>query len=299
MSGDIDAALEQVSKAVDLQLGTSNKAHVTSSYIPYERRAELYMLLLSTAKGQAKREAAQGEGFKGHTADPEEFARLAIKDLDCAIDLIKATLGSRRVKALPGSGGSEGRELRKADELTENLASLLTTRGFLHHQLGYQKISYKDFTASATIKETAQLWNLIGKCLKDFGETDDSIAAQKKALEMEPTLIDAEVDIVVALMEAARAEPALAAANAMVDKLLPKSGELRDEAGTVNTHLKLVIGYRGLLTQSMGMPEDALSDLFRSMRADPNDPQALYLIGVSHFRSLLVSSKHCFFSRYT
>ena len=41
----------------------------------------------------------------------------------------------------------------------------------------------------------------------------------------------------------------------------------------VNPHLKLVIGYRGLMVQSMGRPEEALPDLYRSSRADPNDPQ--------------------------
>jgi cytochrome c-type biogenesis protein CcmH/NrfG len=53
------------------------------------------------------------------------------------------------------------------------------------------------------------LMNFIGRCHRDFGETNAAVSAYRRALHLEPEGISPRIDIALALMEGAQASEAL------------------------------------------------------------------------------------------
>lgn len=90
---------------------------------------------------------------------------------------------------------------------------------------------------------SAHLWNMIGRCEREFGEPEKAIAAQAKALQFENTNKEALLEMAVTYMSISNAKKAL---------------EFLEKCLAVDPNFKNAHGYKGLLFQNMGRAKDTI-----------------------------------------
>ena len=113
---------------------------------------------------------------------------------------------------------------------------------------------------------TAQLWSLIGRCEREFGEPEKAISALTKALQLESTHKDSLLEMAVTYMSISNARKAL---------------EYLDKCLALDPLMKNAHGYKGLLLQNMGRAKDTIAAFMEAYRIDSLDTQALQFIAVS------------------
>jgi cytochrome c-type biogenesis protein CcmH/NrfG len=114
---------------------------------------------------------------------------------------------------------------------------------------------------------TAQLWSIIGRCEREFGEPEKAITALTKSLQLESTHKEALLEMAVTYMSISNARKAL---------------EYLDKCLALDPLLKNAHGYKGLLLQNMGRAKDTITAFMEAYRIDPMDTQALQFIAVSY-----------------
>lgn len=114
---------------------------------------------------------------------------------------------------------------------------------------------------------TAQLWSLIGRCEREFGEPEKAISALIKALQLESTHKEALLEMAVTYMSISNARKAL---------------EYLDKCLALDPLMKNAHGYKGLLLQNMGRAKDTITAFMEAYRIDSLDTQALQFIAVSY-----------------
>jgi tetratricopeptide (TPR) repeat protein len=124
--------------------------------------------------------------------------------------------------------------------------------------------------AMAAVKlgaNTPQLWNMIGRCEREFGEPEKAIAAQTKALQLESTHKESLLELAVTYMSVSNARKALE----FIEKVL-----------ALDPQLKHAHGYKGLLFQNMGRARETIAAFREAYLLDPTDTQALQFTAISH-----------------
>lgn len=114
---------------------------------------------------------------------------------------------------------------------------------------------------------TAQLWNIVGRCEREFGEPEKAISAQTKALQLDSTFKEALLEMAVTYMSISNARKAL---------------DYLDKCLALDPLLKNAHGYKGLLLQNMGRARDTITAFQEAYKIDPTDTQALQFIAFSY-----------------
>jgi tetratricopeptide (TPR) repeat protein len=114
---------------------------------------------------------------------------------------------------------------------------------------------------------TPQVWNMIGRCEREFGEPEKAIAAQTKALQLESTHKESLLEMAVTYMSISNAR---------------KSLEYLEKVLALDPLLKHAHGYKGLLFQNMGRAKETIEAFREAHLIDPTDTQALQFTAISH-----------------
>lgn len=114
---------------------------------------------------------------------------------------------------------------------------------------------------------TAQIWNMIGRCEREFGEPEKAINAQTKALQLESTNKEVLLEMAITYMSISNARRAV---------------EYIDKALALDPKFKNAHGYKGLLLQNMGRAHDTISAFMEAYKIDQSDTQALQFIAFSN-----------------
>lgn len=126
----------------------------------------------------------------------------------------------------------------------------------------------KDLMAALKMgTNTANLWNLIGRCEREFGEPEKAISAQTKALQIESHSKEALLEMAITYMSISNARRAL---------------EYIDQTLTVDHTVKMAHGYKGLLFQNMGRSRDCIAAFAEALKLDAKDTQALQFTALSY-----------------
>lgn len=124
----------------------------------------------------------------------------------------------------------------------------------------------KNDLLQSTKVSKAKLWNVLGKCEKELGNTAEGNYSQTMAIKLNPKMKEAYYDRAMVLAEAGFWELTL--------KNVKK-------AISMDPTFKLAYGYKGLLLQNLGHYEEAISDLSTCLQLDPSENQCYLLKAVS------------------
>jgi tetratricopeptide (TPR) repeat protein len=184
---------------------------------------------------------------------------VAIKEFSdaIAIDGTIADAWKRRgqTRAARGLVKSAIKDLTKAISLLPGEADMYHQRGLVYHQTRNYTRALADFrVAHEKGMESAPLWNYIGMCEGQLGRVAPSLTAHERALRLQATFKEAQLNVALMHKEAGNWSQALVAFN--------KAIKCDTSAPFFQAY-----GHRGLMYIQLGRPALALKDLTTAVNA--------------------------------
>jgi tetratricopeptide (TPR) repeat protein len=183
----------------------------------------------------------------------------AIKEFSdaIAIDGSIADAWKRRgqTRAARGLVKSAIKDLTKAISLLPGEADMYHQRGLVYHQARNYSRALADFRmAQEKGMESAPLWNYIGMCEGQLGRVAPSLAAHERALRLQASFKEAQLNVALMHKEAGNWSQALVAFN--------KAIKFDTSAPFFQAY-----GHRGFMNIQLGRPALALKDLTATINA--------------------------------
>ncbi len=157
----------------------------------------------------------------------------------------------------------------KAIEIDVKKWIAYTNRAFCEQALGNYTVAIQDYETYLKHNSTdANAWNNLGNSQRDAGLPQEGVISLSKALELNPTYYDANINRGLAYIDFSKYAEALADFN----QALKFSNN------------PIAYGGRGTAYYGLGRYEEAITDLELATRMMPNSPHAYCVLALAYFK---------------